>query len=254
MNNKILARIMAAVMAVAMLGSVSFAADTVDVSDSVENQPSNTIKTVMAFKTASIVTDGATAAPASDDDILYLAQGDAYPTTTIDIRDGYLATMTEGEKIWVRYGGDTSAPATVCVYTAPAAEVADVAPYLQKITVHKTYKGSDGVEYKDVVAASYTIPVRANTVINSYGIRFGKYTENASGFNYPYVEDGEIKNGVLGTGSTGEQTTEANIEGAETTITGDSEGEFTYTAVIVGVTAKQADGLAAHIYATYVED
>lgn len=167
MNNKILARVVAAVMAVMMLGTVSFAASlsgnalTTDVPAGYEDD-NNATKTVMAF-----FADSADATePASNDAIIVLDQytGATETSFTIDA-----AKQGENTHVIVLYGGDNSATAkraVIALATEPTSGEKDVTVTVKNSIV------IDDKEYTDVllITGAFT-PVEGETV-SEYGFNF----------------------------------------------------------------------------------
>ncbi len=247
MNNKILARVIAAVMAVAMLGTVSFAEDltfTKDVTAPTESGQ----KTIMAFKTAGTVTDASSTVPA-DADIIYLDQttGD-YPTAKIAIKDGYLDGMAEGEKIWIRYGGTNQASAsTFLVYEKAMAQQVDLTPDLtlfetvlkeiELLDVVNTDNEGGNTFYKGVAAVKYEIALKSDAKVKEFGVTFGKFDSK----DLPVkATDNTITWPT--TGKDGSRL--VNVPGTvgDTVLTSDDGAKLTYKAVILGVPEDVVDG------------
>lgn len=200
MNNKIIARIVATVMAIAMLGSLSFAASLtgadLDLTD-VTAPTGNTMNTVIAF-----YADASTAeAPASADDIIAIDQvndGAAPKTFKID------TTKAAKDYVVVRYGGDAGQTATASITLPKTPETVQVS-----ITPADTYE-IGGKIYTNVAYFENTVTPGAGKKLSNYGFKIRN--NNASG-------------------------TEHDIAGA-TTIEGDAQ--WKYGVLLVGVQGTPA--------------
>lgn len=202
MNNKIIARIVATVMAIAMLGSLSFAASLTgadlnlsDVPSTNANYANNGMKTVIAFyaNTSNAET------PASPADIIAIDQvnsGNAPTTFVID--------TAKAAKDWVvvRYGGDAGQIAKASFAVPKTTEVA--------ITPATTYE-IGGKTYTNVAYFENTVTLADGKTLTNYGFK--------------------IKNNAV-TGN------ENNIAGSLSEITG--EGTWKYGVLLVGVTGTPA--------------
>ncbi len=238
MNNKILARIVAVVMAVAMLGTVSFAAD-----DYPTSTPEGTITdyTVMVFYAAeaTVGADKAAYEPAASE-ILYLDQNTTgYPTGAIDVA----YAETAGNALYVRYGNDLGTVQTRKIGGQAVTGVdADVWHLEGDIQTSVEFGGKT---YVSIVMKTAELNLKAGATVTEYGIKFGKFGGVEA--NYPAVDGATVTDGTPSTGSV------ATIKSNDATlITG--EGTVTFTAIILGVPADKAEGLTAHAYATYAQN
>lgn len=186
MNNKILARLVAAVMAIAMLGTVSFAATISSVkvdatTDTVLNVANDTdaayagnagVKTLMAF-----AADTANAEPAAADIIALVQNDDATAPASIKIDADKLAK----DYVIVRFGGNGSVADRVICLDGTAVTPEDT------ITV-------DGAEFTDV--AYFTASIDAEGTVKNYGFKIAN--KNATG-TYNYIMSDDVEE-IEGTG------------------------------------------------------
>lgn len=186
MNNKILARLVAAVMAIAMLGTVSFAATISSVkvdatTDTVLNVANDTdaayagntgVKTLMAF-----AADTADAEPAAADIIALVQNDDATAPASIKID----ADKVGKDYVIVRFGGDGRVDERVICLDGTAVTPEDT------ITV-------DGAEFTDV--AYFTASIDAEGTVKNYGFKIAN--NNATG-TYNYIMSDDVEE-IEGTG------------------------------------------------------
>ena len=168
MNNKILARVVAVVMAIAMLGTVSFAKTYNNVATpSKEGITTQATKTVLAVKSETGV---AATTSITDENILAVKQltGD-YPTS-IDVDTNRLG---DAEYIVVFFGGSNGITDSVAIETNPVKDA-----ILTRISVQDNVV-LDGVKYTNVVCGEYTYTNNSGATekIASYGITLAKYAD-----------------------------------------------------------------------------
>ena len=187
MNNKILARLVAAVMAIAMLGTVSFAATISSVkvdttTDTVLNVANDTdaayadntgVKTLMAF-----AADTANAEPAAADIIALVQNDDATAPASIKID---AAKLVGKHYVIVRFGGNGSVAKRVICLDGTAVTPKDT------ITV-------DGAEFTDV--AYFTANIDTEGTVKNYGFKIAN--KKATG-TYNYIMSDDVKE-IQGTG------------------------------------------------------
>lgn len=180
MNNKILARIVAAVMAVTMLGTVSFAElqNTTNVNPSEYETGSTadalnaqTTRTVLAVKTTNATTYP-NLASISDDDILDVQQltgtaGNAY-NATLNIDETRLG---ETRYVAVYFGGNNGVVGKTIIEAKASAK----SPVLKKIDVFTDITIGDK-KYTNLVGATYEYTAQAAETVTRWGIKLGKYT------------------------------------------------------------------------------
>ncbi len=178
MNNKILARVVALVLAVMMLGTVSFAATLgVDSGDAADQAT----KTVLAFATD----DALLNAPASNDDIIAVMQQDA-EVTEIAIDE---AKVADKKYVVVLFGGSDGKTSKAVI-----TKVADVV--LNKVIVKKEYV-NDYKKYTNVAYAQMSFD--ATAVTTSYGIRFNSFDANGLPVGNPIDVEGKTQMSGAGT-------------------------------------------------------
>ncbi len=186
MNNKILARVVAVVMAVAMLGTVSFAAATGSVDATNNTVTSSTdktdyaaqeTKTVLAFahdsSAASIPTTPA------DENILAVVQISENTPGNFTYDPDRLGT---NDQIVVRFGGSNGVTDEVVL------NVKSDTTTLTKMSFFTSVRAANGTEYKNVVGATYEYKngTGATVSISEYGIDFAKYPNgNVNGDEEP---------------------------------------------------------------------
>ena len=182
MNNKILARLVAAVMAIAMLGTVSFAATISSVkvdatTDTVLNVANDTdaayagnagVKTLMAF-----AADTADAEPAAADIIALVQNDDATAPASIKIDADKLVAK---DYVIVRFGGNGSVADRVICLDGTTVTPEDT------ITV-------DGAEFTDV--AYFTASIDAEGTVKNYGFKIANKNGATGDFNYIMSDDVE---------------------------------------------------------------
>ena len=218
MNNKMLARIFAAVMAIAMLGTISFAA-SISGNEIIVGAPEGgyakqTQKTVVAYYAA---TEDAVA-PAAPEDIIAICQADnsAEMPETIKI-DTTKDTTAERKYLIVRYGGSSEAATSYAIdLTTNSAEV-EVAP-------------SYDVEYENWIkrytgVASFTkaITLEAGETVKSYGFKL-------------WMEGGE------------DTSAEKPLYFTKDTELSSDGGEFTFGVVLLEVPTAKVTNLKAEAF------
>ncbi|MBR5155175.1 MAG: hypothetical protein IKW62_01660 [Clostridia bacterium] len=167
MNNKILARVVAVVLAVMMLGTVSFAADKVITPDAPSaGVTAQTTKTVLAFATDNA--NANTVDTANGDVIVALIQQEEDLPTTITIDD---AKITDKDYIVVLFGGSEGATSKSVIDLATAAKLDFITVY-DKLTIGE---GEEEKTYTNVAYAKFSFAVPANKTAASYGIKFNSY-------------------------------------------------------------------------------
>ncbi len=161
MNNKILARVVALVLAVMMLGTVSFAADKqlTPAAPDANGYAAQATKTVLAFAT----NDEQATAPEANADIVAVIQ-DANVPTTITIDDSKIAGKNY---VVVLFGGTNGVTDKAIIDVSTGAT-------LEAIVVDKTVT-IDGQEYTNVAAAKFSFAVPTGKTAASYGLKFNSY-------------------------------------------------------------------------------
>lgn len=211
--NKLLARIVAVCMAVAMLGTVSFAASmysdgAITPDDVKEEVTVQATKTVLAF-----VSETATAtAPAENSDIIAIVQDISIPAT-ISIDKSKIGA--NDKYIIVLFGGSDGE-------TDSAAIALDATTELATITVKNEItfgEGEDAVTYQNVVYGDFSYTPTAGKTITEMGIRF----ESSKSESTPHDVTKDISS-VTGT------------------------GEITFSALIIGVPAEAQSRVTATPY------
>ncbi|MBR5613974.1 MAG: hypothetical protein IKW64_01545 [Clostridia bacterium] len=207
--NKLMARIVAVVMAIAMLGTVSFADVTGADYDNGTLTPgtpdvSRTTKTLLAF-----ATDSANdfTFDEGNDVIIALVQDDTIDTTIpVD-------TTRVGNKkyISVIIGGDGT---TDTAYIDNTPEVAAINASTEPITI-------DGIEYKNVVSVTYNITDGNGRTLAKYGMSFNSYDKTT----------GEVRN-------VDEKIDVVTVPTGAIVL----DGTFTFTAVVLGVNVEALNG------------
>ncbi len=212
MKNKFIAGAVAAVMAVTMLGSVSFAAAAdmnVIAPEADSGYAAQTTKTILAFATD----NAAAVAPdiACGDVIVAVEQRSDVPKSIKIDHD----KLTGKKFVVVRYGGSTPVNDTVII---PLVSEGDEDVNLTALTVDDNVT-VDGTTYTNVATATFTY--RNNTdatqTITKCGVVFTSSTENSSA-------------ATVATGAT-----DAISVGVEV------GGTFTYEAVVLAVPYKGAE-------------
>jgi hypothetical protein len=180
MSNKIIARIVATVMVVMALCTVSFAAsltnDVLDIAGEVST--TNTVKTVLAF----YASDKALTQPASDDDIIVLDQIESGSFASFNVD----SSKTADDYVVVLYGGDKGDVAKT-VLGLDTANDAD-------ITIARDFTLTDAEGNEKTYTDLYYITNTFEGAADNYGF----YIENGdSGVGYTF----EVSNGVAGEGT-----------------------------------------------------
>ena len=160
MNNKILARVVAVVLSVMMLGTVAFAAPVLNegfggfTDAAYDGSAFGTQKTMIAFKAA----DENATAPASADDILAIGQGSDLNPASVTFAaskvpaDGYVV---------VAYGGDSS---TVVRTPLAVSSLPTGAEGAKVELTAKTIIAPDGTVIKNVIEVNAEFPAAEATV------------------------------------------------------------------------------------------
>lgn len=171
--NKLMARIFAVVMVVVMLGTVSFAAATSEITDAGnlestvgnEEWATQDVVTVLAFAT----NDEDALAPGVDDKIIALYQGDADANATSipvdeELTDGY-------SHVVVLFSGNGTK-------TDKAVFALSEDTPITAITVDPANEWEfNGKKYTNVVYAEYEFTAQEATTVNDFGFKFGENTE-----------------------------------------------------------------------------
>ncbi len=208
MNNKILARLVAAVMAIAMLGTVSFAAsltyDTLNTTgaDYTEAYDNDSVKTLIAF-----VADDAEAEPDATNIIAIDQVEEGYPSVKID------TAKLNKENVIIRFGGLQGQYSDTVISLATGNDVTAETTVIGK---DATY-GHD-VEFTDVAYFADTITVPAGQNATSYGMKIKNDKVNGK-WNYFATDAVEL-----------------------------GEGEYTYSVLIFAVPAEIQDGWVAESF------
>lgn len=161
MNNKILARVVAVVLSVMMLGTVAFAAPVLNEGfggfedEAYDGTAFGTQKTMIAFKAA----DQNATAPASADDILAIGQGSDLNPASVSFA---ASKVPSAGYVIVAYGGDAAAaPTRTALAVSSLPEGAEGA----KVTATaKTIIASDGTVIKNVIEVNAEFPAAEATV------------------------------------------------------------------------------------------
>ncbi len=237
MNNKVLARVVAALVAVMMLGTMCFAAGSVDVST--ETAPTNSTKTVLA-----VAATGNTMPEITNANIMYVDQIESgtYPGAITYDEDRLPDDATH---MIVRFGGDTG-------------NYVDVPVALSEGTPSVHWDGLDvvyeieigGKKYTNVVASTYEIPLVEGKKIGTFGVAYSKWGETKP-TSQTDLSNAELRQDV----PESEPATKVGIAN----FTGDTEkfskltgpGTVCYKTVIVN--ASGVSGVEAFGYATYVD-
>ncbi len=215
MNNKILARIVAVVLAVMMLGTVSFAAELADgkiTSDFAEDAAyaEQTTKTMLAYKAA---TEGA--GLTSDDQIIAVAQG-GDEVLSVDV------AAVDTPFVKVVYGGIDGITRTATIDLRTTADMEAITSF----TVSEVE--FDGKTFSNVIKVEIEFVGVEGKTINEVGVKFQGAHD---GTNY-------TKGAIV--------SDTANIAGG---------GSLEYTAYLFGITADdvEADALIAVPYVNFAQ-
>lgn len=218
MNNKILARIVAVVLAVMMLGTVSFAAEA-GLADGVitstfgedADYTNQTTKTMLAYKAAT-----ADAGLTNDNQIIAIAQGADDAVLSVDV------AAVDTDYVKVVYGGNNGVTRTATIDLRTSVDMETITSFtVENVEV-------DGTTFTNVIKVTFTFEGVEDKTINEVGVKFygahdgNKYTKGAK------VSD------------------TANIAGG---------GSVDYEAYLFGVTAEdiEADELIAVPYVNFAE-
>lgn len=219
MNNKILARVVAVVMAVAMLGTVSFAADIIADYDEIGAINANATNTVLAY-----VAD-AEDEEVTDKNIVAVVQ-ETGEITSIPFDD---SKLTGKNYLIVKNGGLNAAGAAAAVNTVAIPLASQGGVTVASIKVHDTLVVG-GTTYKDALVVTWKIENTEGKTAKAgkWGVKFGKFNGDAT--DMETVSSGEI----------------VDFPGA-TAITGEAGSKTTFTAAIIGV-PKNVTGVLARTY------
>lgn len=219
MNNKILARVVAVVMAVAMLGTVSFAADIIADYDEIGAINANATNTVLAY-----VADAEDEA-VTDKNIVAVVQ-ETGEITSIPFDD---SKLTGKNYLIVKNGGLTSAGAAAAVNTVTIPLTSQGGVTVASIEVHDTLVVGE-TTYKDALVVTWNIENTEGKTARAgkWGVKFGKFTGDATDME-------TISKGLI-----------VDFPGA-TDITGDAGSKTKFTAAIIGV-PKDVTGVSARTY------
>ncbi len=186
MNNKILARVVAVVLSVMMLGTVAFAAPTFDMENTITNDTTGidgfadqTQKTMIAFQADSEDAE----APDAADDILAIDQ-DAGIDATVTINGADISK----DYIIVVYGGIDGKGSR---YSMAAREIADDPTVLPGTTITLSagaVEAGDGKIIKNAIVVNTAFPTLAETkTVTKYGYK-ASLAEGGTKTNDIYVE------------------------------------------------------------------
>ncbi len=191
MNNKLLARLVAVVMAVALLGTVAFAAvdDVAPTYDKTAGEididfdkagffTGQGYKTFLAFYS----NDAEAEAPAAADDVVAVLQGQ-YPSGSFPKKIAIDTTKTAKDYIIVQYSGTSNNPVRVAIDVRDKDEFA-VLEVLEELVI-------GGVTYKDVVVAEETFTCKEGYVVSDFGIHFTKDGSTNPGAKISALADGK---------------------------------------------------------------
>lgn len=219
MNNKILARVVAVVMAVAMLGTVSFAADIIADYDQISTINANATNTVLAY-----VADAENEA-VTDENIVAVVQQKG-PITSIPVDD---SKLTGKNYLIVKSGGLNEAGTAAAVNTVAIPLASKGGVTVASIEVHDTLVVGE-TTYKDALVVTWNIENTEGKTAEAgkWGVKFGKFTGDAT--DMEHVSSGEI----------------VDFPGT-TDITGDAGSTTKFTAAIIGV-PKDVTGVLARTY------
>lgn len=188
MNNKILARLIAAVMAIAMLGTVSFAASltsdvdanvTLDVTADTDKayEGNNGVKTFIAY-----VADTADANPEAEDILAIVQNDDGAVPTTFDIDKDKL----KKNYLVVRFGGNGTAVDKTIAFAGDDGEIS----FDDEIEV-------GGSTYTDVAYFAKDVTLEAGKSLTNYGFK----VKNTAGVGneFYFTDDVVLEAGEAGT-------------------------------------------------------
>ncbi|MBQ9757007.1 MAG: hypothetical protein IJW15_01140 [Clostridia bacterium] len=197
--NKLMARIVAVVMAIAMLGTVSFAAGSANYADgniadvNAGDAANQDIVTVLAFATNTAndtVFDGT-------DKIIAVVQATEDPTTIPVVA----ADVEEYDYITVAFGGSNGE--TDYAFINNKGEVTLTALDVQKEITLTVGEGEDAKEvtYTNVAYAHYT--GRADKVLSKVGVKFNSYDAEGEAFGDEQTFEENVNIAINGTFSYG---------------------------------------------------
>lgn len=161
--NKLIARIVAVIMAIAMLGTVSFAASYSEgvITTGKDADASQATETVLAF-----ATNTANATAPSEDDVIIAIEQAADVPATINIDADKIAGK---DYIAIVFSGTAGTPSYAYIDNR-AKDVTATA-----ITINDyTYTADDGTVYSNVAKATYSFNADADRTVVEYGFRFVK--------------------------------------------------------------------------------
>lgn len=166
--NKLMARIVAVVMAIAMLGTVSFAAEITEgnlVTNGSTEWAAQSTATVLAFAT----NDANATAPGSSDKIIAIYQGAAAEAASIAIDERLIESYSN---VVVLFSGNDA------VKDKAVISLAKVSGMILNTAFTWT---NEGTVYQNVVHATAKFTVPAGKTITKYGFKFYS-DENPTGF------------------------------------------------------------------------
>lgn len=203
--NKLMARIVAVVMAIAMLGTVSFAAsiDAEKNTISADNTADLTVETVLAFATNTVEAK----TPGENDTIIAIDQAADVPSS-FEIETSKIAGY---DYIAIVFSGAGADEPEYAYITIPDDETK-----LTAVDVVRSFKAEDGTVYENIVKATFTETPESGKTLKEYGIEF--------------VQTG------LGTEQTGVTLT-GKANRIPQPVTSAVSGAITFTAAIVGAPA-----------------
>ena len=191
MNNKILARLIAAVMAVAMLGTVSFAASltsnetanatldvTADIDAAYAGYGASDVKTFIAYAAVDAAAD-----PAAEDIIAIVQDSDVPATFEIDP-----AKIDDNKVLVVRFGGNGTATDKTISFVANEGVV----------TVEDEIIVADK-EYTDVAYFAKEVVLGAEEAITNYGFKLKNTAAGNAGNTLYFTDDVVLEAGTDGT-------------------------------------------------------
>ena len=176
--NKLMARIFAVVMVVAMLGTVSFAADYTETSSyasgvittNKDDDAAQAVETVLAFATNNA---SATAPDTANGDVIIAIEQDTKAPETINIDTNKIKNLNY---IIVVFSGTAGTP------TYARIDNRDKNVVLETIEIENyTYIAEDGTIYTGVAKAVHSFEADADREVAEYGFRFKKVNGTGAG-------------------------------------------------------------------------
>lgn len=167
MNNKLLARLFAVVMAVALLGTVALAANPAydkasgEITTEAGNFGSDAYKTFLAF----YANEATAETPATADDVVALVAG-KYTAETFPAKVAIDTTKATKDYIIVQYSGSNGNPTRLAIDVRDK-DVTTVLDVLDELVIGET-------TYKGVAVAEASFECRAGSTVEDFGIHFTK--------------------------------------------------------------------------------